>query len=59
LTGENRFFAPADHHFGSNKGNVDGIFYAGACTATMNLTETLAHARSAVDDVVDYFRRKK
>jgi len=55
-TGENRFFAPADHHIGSNKGNVKGIFYAGACTAPMNITETISHARSAVIDIVDYLR---
>ena len=55
-TGENRFFAPADHHFGSNKSNVDGIFYAGACTAPMNITETISHARAAAADVMDYFR---
>lgn len=55
-TGENRFFAPADHHFGSNKSNIDGVFYAGACTAPMNITETISHARAAVADVIDYFR---
>ncbi len=55
-TGENRFFAPADHHFGSNKSNVGGVFYAGACTAPMNITETISHARAAVADVIDYFR---
>jgi len=54
--GDNRFFAPADHHFGSNKGNIDGIFYAGACTAPMNVTETISHARAAVDEVVAYLR---
>lgn len=55
-TGENRFFAPADHHFGSNKGNVKGIFYAGTCTAPMNITETISHARAAVADIVDYLK---
>ncbi len=58
LIGENRFFAPADHHYASNRGNVDGIFYAGACTATLNVTETLAHARAAVDEVRDYIKRE-
>ena len=56
-TGENRFFAPADHHFGSNRGNVDGIFYAGASTATLNVTETISHARAAVDEVRDYLKK--
>ena len=58
-TGENRFFAPADHHFGSNKSKIDGVFYAGACTAPMNITETISHARAAVADVMDYFRNNK
>lgn len=53
-TGENRFFASADHHFGSNLSNVKGVFYAGTCTAPMNITETISHARAAVDDVLDY-----
>ncbi len=55
-TGENRFFASADPHFGSNKSNVDGVFYAGTCTAPLNITETIAHARAAVYDVDDYLR---
>lgn len=58
-TGENRFFAPADHHFGSNSGNVKGIFYAGACTAPMNITETISHARAAAADVIDFLRNRK
>jgi len=55
-TGENRFFAPVDHHFGSNMGNIKGVFYAGTCTAPMNITETISHARAAVSDVIDYLR---
>jgi len=53
-TGENRFFEPEDHHFGSNMSNVAGIFYAGTCTAPMNITETISHARAAVSEVMDY-----
>ena len=53
-TGENRFFAGIDHHYGSNISNVDGIFYAGSCTAPMNITETISHARAAVSEVMDY-----
>ena len=52
--GENRFFAAADNHFGSNKSKVKGLFYAGTCTAPMNITETISHARSAVADIIDY-----
>jgi len=53
-TGENRFFAAADNHFGSNRSNLKGLFYAGTCTAPMNITETISHARSAVADIKDY-----
>jgi heterodisulfide reductase subunit A len=54
--GENRFFAPVDLHFGSNRSNIKGIFYAGTCTAPMNITETISHARSAVADVIGYLK---
>jgi len=55
-TGENRFFAATDNHFGSNISNIDGIFYAGTCTAPMNITETISHARAAVVEVIDYLK---
>jgi len=55
-TGENRFFEVADHHFGSNISNVAGVFYAGACTAPMNITETISHARAAVSEVTEYLK---
>jgi heterodisulfide reductase subunit A len=54
-TGENRFFSPIDHHYANNISNIRGIFYAGTCTAPMNLTETISHARSAVSDIINYF----
>jgi heterodisulfide reductase subunit A len=54
--GENRFFAAADQHYGSNISNLDGVFYAGTCTAPMNVTETISHARAAVSEVVDYLK---
>jgi len=57
--GENRFFAPADHHFGSNQSNIKGVFYAGACTAPMNVSETISHARGAVTDIINYLRNSK
>lgn len=59
LTGDNRFFSPADHHFGSNKSNYKGVFYAGTCTMPMNITETISHARAAVIDVIEYLKDKK
>jgi heterodisulfide reductase subunit A2 len=58
-TGENRFFASADNHTGSNKSNIKGIFYAGTCTAPMNITETISHARAAVTEVIDYLNDGK
>jgi heterodisulfide reductase subunit A len=58
-TGENRFFASADHHFGSNISNISGLFYAGTCTAPMNISETISHARGAVDDIIDYLKTGK
>lgn len=57
-TGENRFLAPADHHHGVNSTNIKGVFLAGACTAPMNITETISHARAAVLEVIDYFRNE-
>ena len=56
-TGENRFFAATDHHYGSNRSNLSGLFYAGTCTAPMNITETISHARAAVTEVVDYLKK--
>jgi heterodisulfide reductase subunit A2 len=58
-TGENRFFASTDSHTGSNKSNVEGVFYAGTCTSPMNITETISHARSAVVEVIDYLNDRK
>jgi heterodisulfide reductase subunit A len=55
-TGENRFFAVADHHYGSNRSNIKGVFYAGTCTAPMSITETISHARAAVLEVMDYLK---
>jgi heterodisulfide reductase subunit A len=55
-TGENRFFESRDNHFGSNLSNIEGVFYAGTCTAPMNITETISHARAAVSDVIDYLK---
>jgi heterodisulfide reductase subunit A2 len=58
-TGENRFFEPADHHYGSNRSNIDGVFYAGTCTAPMNITETISHARAAVSEVLAWLSNGK
>lgn len=58
-TGENRFFASTDNHIGSNRSNIEGVFYAGTCTAPMNITETISHARAAVLEVIDYLKDGK
>jgi heterodisulfide reductase subunit A2 len=58
-TGENRFFNATDHHYGSNRSNIKGIYYAGTCTAPMNITETISHARAAVSEVMDYLKEGK
>jgi heterodisulfide reductase subunit A len=58
-TGENRFFSPADPHYANNISNIKGVFYAGSCTAPMNVTETISHARAAVSEVVNYFNDNK
>lgn len=57
-TGENRFFAATDNHYGSNLSNIDGIFYAGSCTAPMNITETISHARSSAIEVIKYLKNR-
>jgi len=57
-TGENKFFASADHHFGSNLSSIKGVFLAGTCTMPMNITETISHARAVVPDVIDYLEKK-
>jgi heterodisulfide reductase subunit A len=59
VTGENRFFEPADHHYANNLSNVPGVFYAGTCTAPMNITDTISHARSAASEVVSYLKNGK
>lgn len=52
--GINRFLEATDHHYGSNLSPVSGVFYAGTCTAPMNITDTISHARAAVAETVRY-----
>jgi heterodisulfide reductase subunit A2 len=52
--GINRFFETGDHHFGNNLSDLRGVFYAGSCTAPMNITDTISHARAAVAETVRY-----
>ncbi len=56
--GENRFFAVTDQHYGSNRSSVKGIFFAGTCTAPMNITETISHSRAAATEVISYLNNK-
>lgn len=56
--GENRFFKPADNHYGSNLSGRKGVFYAGCCVAPMNITESISHARAAVSEVVNYLKNR-
>jgi heterodisulfide reductase subunit A2 len=58
-TGENRFFDAEDHHYGSNISSLKGVFYAGTCTAPMNITETISHARAAVSEVMDFLGKER
>jgi heterodisulfide reductase subunit A len=55
-TGINRFLETGDHHYGNNLSGVKGVFYAGTCTAPMNITDTVSHARAAVAETVRYLR---
>jgi heterodisulfide reductase subunit A len=54
--GVNKFLYPADHHFGTNRSSMKGVFYAGACTAPMNITDTISHSRSAVAETARYLK---
>ena len=55
--GVNKFFKVADNHYGSNRSKLEGVFYAGTCTAAMNITDTISHARAAAGEVSDYLGR--
>ena len=52
--GINRFLESGDNHYGNNLSRMKGVFYAGACTAPMNITDTISHARAAVAETVKY-----
>ncbi|HUS86771.1 MAG TPA: FAD-dependent oxidoreductase [Bacteroidales bacterium] len=58
-TGINGFFEVADNHYGTNISNVEGIFYAGTCTAPMNITDTISHARAAAVEIDEYLKSKR
>jgi heterodisulfide reductase subunit A len=56
--GINRFFETVDHHYGNNLSDVRGVFFAGTCTAPMNITDTISHARAAVAEAVRYLKSR-
>jgi heterodisulfide reductase subunit A len=56
--GINRFLETADHHYGNNLSGIRGVFYAGTCTAPMNITDTISHARAAVAETVRYLNNR-
>ena len=51
------FIRPADPHYGTNLTEKEGIFVAGCSTSPMNLTDTLADARSAACNITAYLKK--
>lgn len=54
----NGFIKPADPHYRNNHTNAEGIFIAGCSSAPMNLTDTLADARSAALAITNWIKHK-
>lgn len=54
----NGFIQPADPHYNVNHTATEGIFIAGCSSAPMNLTDTLADARSAAAAVSHWLKNK-
>ena len=50
----NGFIQSRDPHYRNNFTNVEGVFVAGCGSAPMNLTDTLADARSAASCITMY-----
>lgn len=55
----NGFIQTKDAHYDNNLTNVDGVFIAGCSSAPMNLTDTLADARSATLNIISYLNTKR
>ena len=53
----NGFSKSQDPHYRNNYTNVEGVFVAGCGSAPMNLTDTLADARSAAMNIIEYIKR--
>lgn len=58
VTGKNRFLSVEDKHLYSNRSNIPGVFYAGTCTAPMNIADTISHARSAAMETIKYLEER-
>ena len=54
--GVNRFFRSTDNYTLYNNTNVAGVFTAGACTAPMNIIDTIANARAAAISIHEYLK---
>lgn len=50
---------PKTRTIDNNNTNVEGVFVAGCGSAPMNLTDTLADARSAAMNIIEYVKLKK
>jgi heterodisulfide reductase subunit A len=57
-TGDNRFFRSSDEHYQTNFSGQHGVFFAGAASAPMNITDSINHARSAVLEVDKFLKGK-
>ena len=55
----NGFIQSQDPHYLNNFTNVEGVFVAGCGSAPMNLTDTLADARSAASCITTYVKNLK
>lgn len=55
----NGFIRSLDPHYGNNLTSIKGVFVSGCSTAPMNLTDTLADARSAALEIVGYLKNKQ
>ncbi len=50
------FIQPLDPHYGNNLTHIGNVFVAGCSTAPMNLTDTIADARSAAVNIAAYLK---
>ena len=55
--GVNSFFSIRDNHYANNLSDIEGLFYAGTCTAPMNIKDTISHARAAVTEITEYLNK--